>query len=294
MLKLCLKIKARLNKNIRIIFNLSRDYCIGKFVISLPPDHSLPEYQLEHKKYDRFIVHISKYIEPFSVIVDVGANVGDTLAGVIQENKNLFYVCIEPDEIFYEYLLSNIKKIKLSYDELVVYPVKSLVGKDITNVSLEGRDGTKHAVINESKGISSQSLDEIISSLGLFSHNIRLIKVDVDGFDYDVINSAKGVLKKNTPILFFEMQFDFNYQRIGYVKTLKFLETIGYCDWTIFDNFGEIIIRTNNLETVMQLMTYIWSQNTGLTTRTFHYYDVLVVQKNDSDLIDAALSSYNK
>ena len=104
---------------------------------------------------------------------------------------------------------------------------------------------------------------------------------------------TSAVIREYKPILFCEVQYDFEYQMNGYEKTLRALESEGYCDWTIFDNFGEIVLRTKSLAIVVQLMRYVWNQNTGRTTRTIYYYDVLAVQESDSNLIDRVLSDYD-
>lgn len=43
---------------------------------------------------------------------------------------------------------------------------------------------------------------------------------------------------------------------------IKTLEGMGYEDWTLFDNFGELVIRTKEVLTVRQLIEYVWKQNT--------------------------------
>lgn len=102
-----------------------------------------------------------------------------------------------------------------------------------------------------------------------------------------------AVIEAHKPIIFFECEYDFEYQKSGYSKTLKSLESAGYCDWTVFDNFGEVVIRTNDIGIITQLMNYVWQQNIGQATRTIHYFDILTVQQNDSALIDKVLSEYN-
>jgi hypothetical protein len=67
---------------------------------------------------------------------------------------------------------------------------------------------------------------------------------------------------------------------------------MGYQDWSIFDNFGELICRTNDIEQVIYHMNYIWIQNKKSATRTIHYYDLLTVKKQDSILVDAVLADY--
>lgn len=282
----------RIVKKIRQSSGVPVAYPYDGFSIDLPSYHLLPEHQKEHPKYDRFLPHLVKFVNDADTVVDVGANVGDTLAGMIEKNPSASFICIEPDDCFYRHLEANVKKIKKTIPGLNVRAFKALVGKNISNVSLVGEGGTKRAVLNEVGGVKSLPLDEIIKDdAGV---RIRLLKSDVDGFDFDVIDSSMSVVEKHKSIVFFECQFDFEYQKEGYVRTLRSMEEVGYCDWTVFDNFGEVVVRTGSVDVVLQLMNYVWKQNTGKTTRTINYYDILAVQGVDSELIDRVLAEYDE
>lgn len=271
----------------------SVEYKYEDFSILLPANHMLPRYQRRHPKYDRFLPYLAQHIKPEEAIIDVGANVGDTLAGMVEKNSTSTYICVEPDDNFFEYLTKNISRIKNSKPHLTVHAVKSLVGKNISGVSLEGCGGTKHAVLCKDGKITSRPLDNILDDLEN-SFSIRILKTDVDGFDYDVIESSLILITKKKPIIFFECQYDHEEQKSGYEKILLTLEGQGYCDWAIFDNFGEVILRTSEISLVGQLMNYIWSQNLGNTTRTIFYYDVLAAQDGDKELIDSVLAEYSQ
>ena len=283
------KIVRRVKRKIRQLSKLPILYSYKDFSIKLPSNHLLPEHQKKHPKYDRFLPHLAKYATAADTIVDIGANVGDTLAGMVEKNPSSNYICVEPDDSFYKHLEENIDRIKKSITGLKIQAIKALVGKNISNVSLDGKGGTKHAVIDNEGGIKSLPLDEMIPN----ALNVRILKSDVDGFDYDVIDSSMAVIEAHKPILFFECHYDFEYQKNGYLETLKKLESVGYCDWTVFDNFGEVVVRTNDISVLSQLMNYVWQQNVGNATRTIHYFDILSVQKTDSALIDKVLSAYN-
>ncbi|MFI3222636.1 MAG: FkbM family methyltransferase [Methylococcaceae bacterium] len=264
-------------------------YQYKDFTIKLPANHLLPTYQKQHLKYHRFLPHLAKYATASDTIVDIGANVGDTLAGMVEKNPNSNYICIEPDQVFYRYLEENIERIKISIKGLKIQTIKALVGKNISNVSLDGKGRTKHAVISNEEGIKSLPLDEMLSN----ESNIRILKSDVDGFDYDVLDSSMTAIESHKPIVFFECEYHFEYQKSGYSQILKSLESVGYCDWTVFDNFGEVVIRTTDISILNQLMDYVWQQHVGKTTRTIYYFDILAVQKTDSMLINKVLSEYN-
>ena len=267
------------------------EYEFTNFSILLPADHLLPTYQKEHKLYDKFLPHISQYLETNSTVVDVGANCGDTVAAMYDMNKNLTYICIEPDEAFFDYLQKNILRIKEIDKNAKIQTIKSFVGKNINAISLEGSGGTKKAIVGENENpISTKLLDDIL----LFNKilNIRLLKSDVDGFDYDVIDSAESNIKSYLPIIFFECQLDHISQKKGYEKTIANLCSQGYTDWIIFDNFGEIVLRTGDIQQIFQLFEYVWRQNIKHSSRTIFYYDVLTFTKKDNILINKVINDY--
>lgn len=267
------------------------EYKYNDFSILLPSDHMLPFYQKAHKKYDKFLPHLIKNIDDQSTIIDVGANCGDTLAGMVDVKKDMTFVCIEPDDVFYDYLEKNVSRILANNNKTIIYKVKSLVGKTISNASLEGIGGTKHAVPDSVAGnYFSEKLDSILSDITCTE--IKLLKTDVDGFDYDVIDSAESLLLKQKPIIYFECAFDHEYQKNGYINTIKWLTSIGYKDYIVFDNFGELMIRTKDIYQIFQLIEYIWKQNKKGATRTIFYYDILTVCEKDKEIIDMSVCTY--
>jgi FkbM family methyltransferase len=290
MLDLSLMRFKKLKNKFYEFFGLTKNYQCGAFSIMLPPGHALPDYQLANQKYDKFLPHLVSFLNNSDVVVDVGANVGDTLAGMVSANANLSYVCIEPDPLFFRFLEKNTARIQSAANAVDARLVNAFIGKNISDVHLAGSRGTKHAVMNSEGGIKAVSLGDVVP--GNLLERIRLIKSDVDGFDYDVIEASNNVISSLGPLVFFECQFDFAPQKSGYVKAIKWLASDGYCDWILLDNFGEVIIRTSNLSVIEQLMEYIWRQNIGKATRTIYYMDILAARSHDSDLLDAVLSGY--
>lgn len=235
---------------------------------------------------------LAKYITNIGCVVDIGANVGDTLAGMVNENSELKYICIEADDYFYNCLINNIERIQTSHKNLKVDSFHNFIGDALTNVNLEGTNGTKRAMSTLGlNGILSISLDKLLSKINY--PKVGLLKTDVDGFDYDVLNSSISTIKKDGPIIFFELYFEILSQKKAYIKTIKSLRACGYCDWTIFDNFGGILVRqTKDINVIFQLIEYLSFQNNALFSRTIYYFDVLAAQQKDVKIIAEAIDDY--
>ena len=78
----------------------------------------------------------------------------------------------------------------------------------------------------------------------------------------------------------------FSYVIKEHRNIIKKLQSLGYFHWTLFDNYGEKIITTQNLETIYSLIEYVWKQNLGKTKRTIFYYDLLVCCDNNKEIVN--------
>lgn len=276
--------------------NSKKQVSFGSFKLSLPLGHKLPVYLNEHKKYDQFLPFLVSFFGESEIVLDVGANCGDTLVAMAVSNPRLRYVCIEPDTCFFEFLEKNTKAIKFQLPEVRIKNLKCFVGSEIDSVSLAGSGGTKHAVLStDITAIKSVPLDEIVKNrLKDFCLNerIRLIKSDVDGFDWDILNSGKTLIARDLPILYFECQFDNLNQKNKYYELISYLNNNDYCWFVLFDNFGQVILGTDDISIIRSLFDYLWYQNEGVSTRTIYYYDILACAKNNHEFIENVISKY--
>ena len=264
-------------------------YNVGKYQLILSDGHPLPEYQRTHPCYDRFLPYLVKILPEGSVVIDVGANVGDTVAAMLEANEGLEYVCIEADKQYFNILIENVKKIRTVCPGAIIHTINEFVGDSIDNISLEGAAGTKHAVLGGGD-IRSKTLDSIVSKLDIPSQ-VSLLKSDTDGFDYDVIRSGRRLLASKS-LLYFECQFDMDGQINEYVNLLNELIAYGYESFALFDNFGQYIGIFNNICIVIEMMHYVERQNKAKGTRTIYYYDILAFDAGGEHQVKNAISDY--
>lgn len=274
-----------------VLIGVKRTYSINGSLIRIEHTHKLPDYQKTYPYYDKFLPHLAKYLPENSVVVDVGANVGDTLAGMASINSNLEYLCIEASREFFAYLSDNVRLLKSQKDGLRISLVNEFVGKDITNVSLDGKGGTKHAVVGGGE-IQSKEMLSILKDTGIAESRVSLLKTDVDGFDWDVLRSSYATLSHH-PYIFFEWQYANSEQLGNYKETFGELIDIGYSRFAFFDNFGQYILSTDQLPEIFELLDYVMRQNAAQSTRTMFYYDVLAYPAAYTDAVAALIAEYN-
>lgn len=263
-------------------------YEIGKYEIEIPPNFALPSFQKNIKLYDRFLPVLAKKLTSNKIIIDVGANIGDTAVAIVQHCKNPI-ICIEPSDVFFPYLENNIKK--LTPDDFNrVKTFKKLVGTGLLSGELyHSVGGTASVKIAENLNtITHIALDKLIEN----SSDVLLLKVDTDGFDFDVIKSAEKILSDSEPILFWENEISEDFQNKGFDELYSLLTNKGYKYIYIFDNFGNLISEESDFETLKSINSYMYSMTKYGCTRTFYYTDILAVTEKNYLIAKNAINEY--
>lgn len=248
---------------------------VNKQWMVCPPSHKLPFFQKDFPLYDRQLAQICSFIHLRKkrdlLIIDAGANVGDTVLNI--GIKNAFYLCIEGDPKFSKYIKYNLKGYQYALEEVYLCDKE-----DNTNYVVQTSNGTGHLIQSDGLGenIKTVTLDNLLNSK-YGNKQFDLLKVDTDGFDFKVIRGAKQCLQRCHPLLFFEWDKAFcKEQGEDPLSIFPILDDLGYKECILFDNFGNLFdkIDTNNISL---LRTSI--ENTigeGLP----YYYDVLAIPEN--------------
>ena len=273
------------------LLQLKRKYQINNYSIQINFTHKLPDYQNAHPLYDKFLPHLVKYLPENSLVIDIGANVGDTLIGMLDNNDKLEYLCIEASSDFFLDLKKNTESLMAQNSDLRISIANEFVGRDINNVRLVGQGGTKRAV-EEGGNIKSKTMVSILSDLKVDHSNLSLLKTDVDGFDWDVIRSSYEVLANN-PYVYFECQYDNLEQLRSYKELFGEMISVGYTKFSFFDNFGQYILSVNKIDQITELLNYVRRQNFHKSTRTIFYYDILAYPDDKFEEVQSIITDYN-
>ncbi len=175
-------------------------------------------------------------------IIDVGANIGDTIALVEQWRPGVFsYLCIEPDANLAELCKKN------HQNNSLVEVRQNFVGENEGAIVMLQDDGranpsTKLATGSDSASIVGRlvRLDTAASSLGEPHGLVSLIKVDTEGYDFSVLRSGSQLLKLQKPALYFEW-YPALLKNIEEDPRLGFehLRDLGYRHFVFFTNTGD-------------------------------------------------------
>ena len=167
-------------------------------------------------------------------MLDIGANIGSVSLKLAKIFKNSKIFAIEPTNYAYNKLLNNLKlnkelESKVFLRQLFITNSKkpdkvwSSWSFDNSNKKHQKHLGT----LKEIKRNSYLKLDQFIKNEGLSS--VDFIKLDVDGYELDVLTSGKDFLKKNKPIIFIEIA-PYLYPEFGYSchELIKFIQKLDY------------------------------------------------------------------
>jgi len=267
----------KIPKKIKFIKNLQQ-IKIGNFEINLNADHTLPKVLKKWPNYSANLPRLASKIKekyPDLILIDVGANVGDTVALL---RKDCFFpiVCIEGDNEYYHLLSQNIKQFK----EVSIFQHFLGENSKITKATTTKEDGTAR-ITKSNDTIKFLRLDKFINTHSNF-RSAKILKIDTDGYDLKILRGGLNYIKQTKPILFFE------YDEVYLSKvedkglpTLTKLKDLGYNKIIFYDNFGRFLLSTElkNHELIKQLHLYIKNKKGG-----FPYYDLCIFHEIDNDL----------
>lgn len=241
-----------------------------------PFSHMLAFYQKQYPLYDRQLSKICRLIKETKgsiSMIDVGANIGDTVLNI--GIREAYYLLIEGEKSY----VSLINKNLVNY----YYSLENTFLTDDTsqcNYSMSNANGTGHLVQSEDGRTKLNTLDILLEKYQ--NKKFDIIKIDTDGFDFKVIRGAIDFLKYQQPMVFFE--WDNNYlfeQNEDAFSIFPLFKELGYYEMIIFDNFGARLCKTkiDNTKLLSDLIDY--SKQSSVC-----YYDILAIPEKWSYLSD--------
>lgn len=226
---------------------------------------------------------------PGMSLIDVGANVGDTIA-VVKTQVDVPVIGVEGDEVTYAYLEKNSKQFNN------VNIVKTFLGEktEELNVNFE-KSGWNATIIPDDKGgkqIAFKTLDAVIHEGGFNDRTIKLLKVDVEGFDTIVLRGAGDIIRKHKPVVFLE----YNRQNMISIKeeglpTLLSFAAAGYNKIAFFDHKGTLMLAASVKD--KEVVTYLHDYASS-SKNLIGYYDICLFHEEDDQLAEAYLNIEKK
>lgn len=198
-----------LNKNNSEIYN-SHDLILYKDIILFNSDGHLNDLGRTKlgSKYD--LLHKIKGIAQTGIFLDVGASIGQTMIEAFAFDRSIQYFGFEPNPAAFRYLQAVAEVNGLDANLFpwacseAPQPLK-LYALATLDTAATTQPETRGDFYNEGNGfwIASYSIDSIRGSLPL--KNNFVLKIDVEGAEFNVISGARSIIKDYRPFIICEI-----------------------------------------------------------------------------------------
>jgi FkbM family methyltransferase len=205
--------------------------------------------------------HLAKIMSVYldgsnGVMVDVGANIGASTIPLAAKHPQIRFHCYEPHPEIFDRLKNNIKLNNFNNVELVNSAVSNSTEKLLKFYAQKSADNMGKSSLKLNTDIMDHdeikipivSIDETFADR---SEPVLLIKIDTQGTELEVLQSAKKTIDKFRPTILFELEdrYFLDYEIDAAKKTLKeFFEELDYSLFNItngLDYLPEIDITKN-------------------------------------------------
>lgn len=193
---------------------------LGKFretsyLLTIRPQNFIESYVYLNKIWEPHLADlIACYLnEPNAAFVDVGANIGATSIPLAKHFKDVRFFLFEPHPLVFQDLEKNVSFNKLTNIEshniaitnqgetfLPFYAQKNTNNFGLSSFT-HNHDITDYTVIE----VPCKSLDTVMNK-GI---NVRVIKIDTQGHELNVLLSATQLIKQHRPIVLFEFESEY-------------------------------------------------------------------------------------
>lgn len=184
---------------------------------------------------------------PGGSIIEVGANIGASLIPLASAYRGLEFHCVEPVPEFFELLTANAK----TFDDIgnVCLYNCALGASNNEELRLRVHVGTAGAIseydshqLVRDVSVPTKRADDMFGHL-----RVLLMKVDVDGFEIDVLRGAERLLTSQRPALFLEFSTRIMRRRGVDPETVtSLISRCGYDHVSIFEN-GRLTEQTRDI-----------------------------------------------
>ncbi len=217
-------------------------YTIEGQSLILPISSDLPLILDVLPQYSTNIVRIVEGVHkayPDLTIVDIGANIGDTVA-MLRAKVRCPVLCIEGNDVFFGILKENVRDLGPE-----IFLENSFIGAESKETSgrVIAERGTARIEVTPGKStVSFLALRDVLTRHPQFGQ-AKFIKIDTDGFDCQILQGNMELLAQLKPVVFFE--YDprlFSPLKKDGFEVFESLRGAGYTETLVYDNTGDYLL----------------------------------------------------
>lgn len=258
----------------------------------IPAEHPLPAILKHFPRYNRPLGLAAEVISEASatdnlMLVDVGANIGETVA--ITElycGGRYSYLCIEPEED-----LAELCKFNHRNNDRVEVDQRFIGEEEGAEVYLQDDGRANPSTLLVKAGDAPEPslrvsklmrLDTVVDTVMKGRGKIALLKIDTEGYDFSVLRSGDKLLRHQAPAIYFEW-FPNLLSKLDETVWggFEYLAGLGYRYFVFFTSTGDYYCKVTDPD---ELLLYSLSK-VALDNMDLMYFDVFASTK--SELCDA-------
>ena len=214
--------RARLNISKEMIIEVN-----GYKITTIPNDEGISAGLLMFKTHEPINTKLfSRELKKGMVCLDIGSNIGyyALLESKIVGEKGKV-IAIEPSPINFKYLEKNCKLQK--YSNILTYNFAAAETDGFVNFLINEKSNWSKVVgdnLPNDEGtiikVTTKQIDSFISEIKI--NNIDFLRMDVEGYEFNIYQGARKVIRKFKPSLLIEI----HKHLMGINKTKQFLEML--------------------------------------------------------------------
>ena len=183
---------------------------------------------------------LRKLVGPGDVVFDIGANIGYTtklMADWVTSSGRVF--SFEPIPGTYDVLQYVMQRLRLDQVRTVNAAVSSKRGTATmvvpkTPAGMDNIYESHIAADGEGAGMMKADVDLVtLDDMAAEVASVRLIKIDVEGHELDVIHGGLGTLRRHQPALFIEINSNPDDPSSDASKAFRLLQELGYTAYVV-------------------------------------------------------------
>lgn len=226
-----------------------------QFKIALHPDNGCVDLEIfASGNYEPDILHLIKQqLHPEAVFLDIGANIGQHSLFASRHCKHVY--SFEPMKKIYDQFYSSI----FVNDILNISLYNYGLGNKAEVLPIYGNDniGASSVFTNENRkkiqDIKVLRLDDVYKQIGI--NNCDLVKIDVEGYELEVLKGGENFFKKYKPKIILEYTPFFYDKKDPNIskEIIQLLFSLGYA---LYDIDNNQVIDKNNIEDFHARVTF--------------------------------------
>ena len=190
-----------------------------------------------------------------SLFIDCGVNYGAYSIPISKQKSNTTVVCFDPSKKALSELKNNIKLNNSQNIKYYNYGISDAISKDFFSDEIENFKNSGEYSFVRSKSsykVDTTTLDYFFKNFNLNTYQIIIIKLDIEGYEFNALVGMKTILRNHNVIVFFEFsRMLLNNKKFNFKKFKKFLELHRLCILDInlnIINIKDIFYRFSKLK----------------------------------------------